>query len=574
MKLMTLIVFTGLMLIAPCSADLATALQPLYKPDLASAKMAIKNIEQLAEKDSEAANIGKSIKGLYLAEFSLLKALDHQNEQENAALKHDKAARDWMDGNALNPKGSPRHARTALLKAKKIRREALIKVVKADDALVTAMTKIDEHIKILFEAEDLESTYILCSSLKAMNSRFFQKKSFKLSVTSEQLKEFEEFLANRPLLLRDAKGAEKAGAYDKAFRFYTEAKNEEGRRRSAALLAKNLELEKLFGEAVEYYEIAGKFEDSKRIRNAYPKLLTDSFAKIGSKELFEKVAPSIVLIRCKTSKEQRHGTGFFFKKGGYILTNHHVIENYKTLEIITSNQKKYSGKVIAQTERPDLAVVKIALTDHEVARLGTNDAVEAGAQVALVGFPTYNDSASATITTGVISNIARKLDSQVFFQTDAASNGGNSGGPLFLSNGQVIGVLTRNSGKKGVENTNFAIRIDDARQFLNQKLGKDFTDNHVVVKNRDSPDTDQINPRLKIVKAMFGGGRNFVDVTERVRELTAQQESNFHVSTKSLKKDPTPGWKKELRLTIEIDGKVSTKKFKEGSRVSVTKLVP
>ncbi|MDB4434110.1 S1C family serine protease [Akkermansiaceae bacterium] len=576
MNLRTLIVFAGLTLISPCVADLATALQPLYKPDIASARIAVKNIEQFAKTATsggkEAADLGKSIKGLYSAEFKLLKAIENQNKQENEALKQDKSSRDWMDGTSMNPGGHPRHARSAIVKAAKIRQDAAMIVAKADDALVTAMTRIDEHIKVLFEAEDLESTYILCSSIKAMNDRFFQKSPFKLSVSADVLKKFEIFIAKRPLLLSDAKVAEKAGAFGKAFRLFSEAKNEDGRRRNAALLAANLEGKKLYGEAAEYYEAAGDFEDAKRIRDAHPDLLTDSFRKLGSKELFEKIAPATVLIRNTASKESSIGTGFFFKKGGYILTNNHVIEGYKSLEIVTSDQKKHSGKVIARTVSPDLAVVKIDLLNHEVVRLGTNQAVKTGAEVALVGFPQFNDSSSATITTGVISNVARKFESQIYFQTDAATSGGNSGGPLCLSNGQVVGVLTIRSKSSELQNINFAIRIDDVRKFLSRKLGKDFADSHIVLQEPQGKDSKEIVPRLKVVKAMFGGGRKFADVTERVRDFVEKQKADFYVTSKSLKKDPTPGWKKELRLTIEIDGKVTTKKFNEGSRVQLEKL--
>ena len=87
-------------------------------------------------------------------------------------------------------------------------------------------------------------------------------------------------------------------------------------------------------------------------------------------------------------------------------------------------------------------------------------------------------------------------------------------------------------------------------------------------------DSKEMVPRLKVVKAMFGGGRKFANVTERVRDLVEKQNTDFYVSSKFLKKDPTPGWKKELHLTIEIDGKITTKKFREESRVQLDKLNP
>jgi len=84
----------------------------------------------------------------------------------------------------------------------------------------------------------------------------------------------------------------------------------------------------------------------------------------------------------------------------------------------------------------------------------------------------------------------------------------------------------------------------------------------------------ETRPDIKIIKATFGGGRKWADVTTRVQDLVDILEDGFRVSTKDLKKDPTPGWKKALRISYSVNGKTYKRKFKEGKRVSLRDLLP
>ena len=109
-------------------------------------------------------------------------------------------------------------------------------------------------------------------------------------------------------------------------------------------------------------------------------------------------------------------------------------------------------------------MVKIELKEHEVLRLGTDLEVATGTEVAAVGFPSFSEAKTATINTGVVSMNAREYMGKTWIQTDAAINGGNSGGPLVLSNGSVVGVITLGSTVE--QNSNMAIPMGVVSNFL------------------------------------------------------------------------------------------------------------
>jgi S1-C subfamily serine protease len=112
----------------------------------------------------------------------------------------------------------------------------------------------------------------------------------------------------------------------------------------------------------------------------------------------------------------------------------------------------------------DLAVVKIELKEHEVLRLATDLEIPNGTEVAVVGFPEFFDAKSATINTGVVAMNAREFYGKTWIQTDATINKGNSGGPLLLSNGSVVGINTLILNK--LENSYLAIPMDVVSKFL------------------------------------------------------------------------------------------------------------
>ena len=144
------------------------------------------------------------------------------------------------------------------------------------------------------------------------------------------------------------------------------------------------------------------------------------------------------------------GTGFIVDKAGFIMTNHHVVDNASKITITLSDSTEHAATVVGSDEATDLAVLKIDVgRDLEVAKFGNSDAVKVGDWVLAIGSPFDFDH---TVTSGIISAKGRDNSKfgvednfkglQRFLQTDAAINPGNSGGPLVNMAGEVIGVNT------------------------------------------------------------------------------------------------------------------------------------
>jgi len=167
--------------------------------------------------------------------------------------------------------------------------------------------------------------------------------------------------------------------------------------------------------------------------------------------LYDRVMPGIVSLQVIGNQGGSLGSGFVFDGQGHIVTNNHVVEGARQVEVdFTSGYKAY-GTVVGTDLDSDLAVVKVDAPASELVPLplGDSNALKVGQTVIAIGNPF---GLSGTMTTGIISALGRTLDSQreapggSFFtagdiiQTDAAINPGNSGGPLFNLNGEVIGV--------------------------------------------------------------------------------------------------------------------------------------
>lgn len=192
-------------------------------------------------------------------------------------------------------------------------------------------------------------------------------------------------------------------------------------------------------------------------------------ALTAAEALFKKVERSVVMV----SHETALGSGFAVTPDGYILTNGHVVmaptdedprEVAKRITVTLYNEKKYTAKVVGHSLDPDVALIKIDLAAGDESLqpvvLGDSDAVRVGQRCFPFGSP---QGLKRTLTAGIVSNIER-TNLRTFtpiFQMDAAINHGNSGGPLFNEEGQVIGINTY--GIDQGENLGFAIPINVAK---------------------------------------------------------------------------------------------------------------
>lgn len=170
------------------------------------------------------------------------------------------------------------------------------------------------------------------------------------------------------------------------------------------------------------------------------------------------------------------GTGFIFRKDGYILTNNHVISGTNRVEVTTSDNAVYEAEVVGNDPETDLAVLRIdPRTDLPVIPFGHSDDLQIGEWVVAIGNPFPQTGLDRTVTAGVVSATGRRnfrfADGNVvyqdYIQTDATINPGNSGGPLLNLKGEAIGVNAAISSPTGVSvGIGFAIPIDFARAIV------------------------------------------------------------------------------------------------------------
>lgn len=163
------------------------------------------------------------------------------------------------------------------------------------------------------------------------------------------------------------------------------------------------------------------------------------------------------------------GSGFLINESGFILTNYHVISGSRQIQVTMSDQSVYNAQPLDTDRSDDLALIKITPKKKVAAlRLGDSDHIQVGQKVLAIGNPF---GLEGTLTTGIISSIGRAIQAENgnriegMIQTDAAINGGNSGGPLLDSAGNVVGINTAIVGQTNV-GIGFALPVNRAKALL------------------------------------------------------------------------------------------------------------
>jgi len=165
------------------------------------------------------------------------------------------------------------------------------------------------------------------------------------------------------------------------------------------------------------------------------------------------------------------GSGVILSSDGYIVTNNHVIDGAKTIQIRLNDNRNYEAKLIGADPTTDLALLKVDATGLIPIALGNSDEVRLGEWVLAVGNP-FN--LTSTVTAGIISAKGRNINIindrsaiESFIQTDAAVNPGNSGGALVNTRGELIGINTAISTHTGsFEGYSFAVPINIVRKVV------------------------------------------------------------------------------------------------------------
>lgn len=227
-------------------------------------------------------------------------------------------------------------------------------------------------------------------------------------------------------------------------------------------------------------------QDSNRTTRNDSKLTELNLSKAtGSKltvgEIISKNADAVVEITVEGTTEgmwgqmqltQGAGSGVIVKEDGYIATNYHVVQGANKVEVTLHNGDKYNATIVGTDASNDIAVIKIDAKGLTTATIGDSSKVQVGDLAVAIGNPL--GQLGGTATSGIISALDRTLTIEgttlTLLQTDAAINGGNSGGGLFNGSGELIGIVESKASAVGVEGLAFALPINSVSEIINDMI--------------------------------------------------------------------------------------------------------
>lgn len=198
----------------------------------------------------------------------------------------------------------------------------------------------------------------------------------------------------------------------------------------------------------------------------------------SAKEIYQYNVDSVVSIEVSKQGGKSYGTGFIISEEGYIVTNYHVVDGAKSVLVTLYDDRQCTATIVGYEEMNDIAVLQIK-PDGAIQSLvyGVSSDLSVGDPVYIIGNPLGD--LTFTLTTGVVSALNRLVDTgsgmQInMFQTDAAVNSGNSGGPVFDEHGYVVGIASAKYASAAIEGLSFCIPIDDVRSMIDEIINKGY----------------------------------------------------------------------------------------------------
>ena len=193
--------------------------------------------------------------------------------------------------------------------------------------------------------------------------------------------------------------------------------------------------------------------------------------------IYSQCIDSVVSITTQSST----GTGVVISDRGYIVTNHHVVEDAKQIQVLLSDDRNLQATLVGKDKASDLAVLRVEAEGLVPAVFGDSESLRVGDMVCAIGDP-LGVGLRGTMTNGIISAINRDITTggrtMTLIQTNAALNSGNSGGPLINCFGQVIGINTMKIGDNmsiaGVEGLGFAIPSVTVKSIVDQLIAQGY----------------------------------------------------------------------------------------------------
>ncbi len=313
--------------------------------------------------------------------------------------------------------------------------------------------------------------------------------------------------------------------------------------------------------------------------------------------VYKEVSPAVVHITStalvydfffNVVPQRGTGSGFLIDDKGHIVTNNHVVEDARSLEVTLADGSKVPARLVGRDPSNDLAVIKIDVPREKlhIVRLGDSAELQIGQMAIAIGNPFGLDR---TVTRGVISSLGRTLRAENgreirgIIQTDAAINPGNSGGPLLNSRGEVIGINTAifspSGGSVGI---GFAIPVNTAKRLVPQLITKGrvshpwlgiagLTLSPELSRALDLPVKEgvlvvQVSPQSPASQAGLRGGRQRVRVGNRILPIGG----DIIVGIDGRKIEGMDKLLAYLEDTKRVGERVELEVIREGQRVKLT----
>ena len=215
-----------------------------------------------------------------------------------------------------------------------------------------------------------------------------------------------------------------------------------------------------------------------------PLTASAAYDELSPADLYEQNVNSTVGITISARMSSRYGygytyeasgSGFIISDDGYVLTNYHVISGYDKVTVATYDQETYDASVIGYDESSDIAVLKIEAENLKPVTLGDSSKLRVGDTVYAIGNPL--GELTFSLTRGIVSALSRNISTESggssmgLIQTDCAINSGNSGGALFNTSGEVVGITNAKYSASGtmeaeIDNIGFAIPINSVKRIV------------------------------------------------------------------------------------------------------------
>lgn len=196
---------------------------------------------------------------------------------------------------------------------------------------------------------------------------------------------------------------------------------------------------------------------------------------VGIRASFTRQVPSFFGMY-STQNVTSSGSGFFVTDDGFLVTNYHVIENAVDITVSTYDGSTYPATVRGFEEANDIAVLKVD-GSFQAALLGSSSDLSVGDDILVIGNPL--GSLSYTFTDGVVSYLNRMITSETgatinMFQTNAAINEGNSGGPVYNMQGEVVGIASAKYASSSIEGLGFCIPMNDVYGMISDIISNGY----------------------------------------------------------------------------------------------------